>query len=103
MLDEQTLGMYWNDIPVSSENAISYAELMLKWNVSDRRVRSILHQLSYYDNGDKYILIRSSRKKGFYKTDNMAEIERYKKECTNRARHTFAPLRKIRRVIKEAQ
>jgi hypothetical protein len=91
----------WNDIPVGRENAITYSELCLKWECSERKVRSILHKLSYLDTGDDYILIRSSHGKGFYKTDDISEIERYRKECVNRARHTFAPLRKIRRVIKD--
>lgn len=92
---------YYNDIPIGKENAVTYPILCAKWGVSPRTVRRILHELSYMDNGDGYIIIRSSHGKGFYKTDNIAEIERYKKECTNRARHTFAPLRKIRRVLNE--
>lgn len=94
---------YWSDIPIGKENAITYPELCALWECSARKVRSILHDLSYMDNQDKYILIRSSKNKGFYRTDNVAEIEQYKRECTNRARHTFAPLRKIRRVLKDAE
>ena len=92
---------YWEDIPVGREKAVSYTELCCKWEMNERRVRRMLHDLSYYDNGDPYILIRSSHGKGFYKTDNDVEIERYKKECINRAKHTFAPLRKIKRVLNE--
>lgn len=92
---------YWSDIPIGKENAITYPELCAKWGMSERAVRATLHDLSYLDNEDKYILIRSSFGKGFYKTDDIAEIEKYKRECTNRARRTFAPLRKIRRVLKE--
>lgn len=99
----ENLTKYWNDIPIGRENAITYPELMELWGVCDRKVRAILHELSYYDNGDAYILIRSSHGRGFYKTNNAAEIESYKKECTNRARRTFAPLRKIRRVLKEME
>ena len=91
----------YNDIPVGKENAITYPELCDLWNCSARKVRSILHDLSYFDNGDNYILIRSSTGKGFYKTDDMSEIERYKREIYNRARRTFAPAKKIRRLEKE--
>ena len=91
---------YWNDLPIGRENAITYPELCELWGCSERRVRHILHELSYWDNDDPYILIRSSRSKGFYKTDNVQEIERYRIECTNKARRTFAPLRKIGRVLK---
>lgn len=97
------LEWYWNCIPIGKEKAITYPQLCRLWNCSERTVRRILHDLSYFDNGDKLILIRSSHGKGFYKTDNIAEIERYKRECTNRAKRTFAPLRKIRRVLKERE
>ena len=97
------LEQYWNDLPVGRENAISYTSLQIKWGCSHRKVRYILHQLSGLDTGDNLILIRSSHGKGFYKTDNVAEIESYKRECTNRARHTFIPLRKIRRVLKDLE
>ena len=95
--------MYWSDIPIGRENAVTYTDLQMKWSCSDRKVRAILHDLSYHDNGDGYILIRSSRGKGFYKTNNRAEIEMYRRECTNRAKHTFAPLRKIRRVLRDME
>lgn len=97
-MTEQLL-YYWNCIPIGKENAITYPELCVLWNCDARKVRYILHDLSYMDNGDNMILIRSSHGKGFYKTDNAAEIEKYKNECINRAKHTFAPLRKINRVL----
>lgn len=97
------LTYYWECIPVGKENAITYPQLCKLWGCSERQVRYILHELSYMDNNDNLILIRSSHGKGFYKTDNVIEIEKYKKECTNRARHTFAPLKKIRRVLRELE
>lgn len=92
---------YYNSIPIGKENAITYSELCVKWGVSERKVRYILHELSSFDPMDRYILIRSSHGKGFYRTDNVGEIEKYKRECLNRARNTCIPLRKIRRVLKE--
>lgn len=93
------LEQLWQQIPIGKENAVTYSQLCDMWEASERTVRRRLHELSYFDNGDNLILIRSSHGKGFYRTDNLAEIESYKRECTNRARHTFAPLRKIRRVL----
>lgn len=93
------LSFYWSCLPVGKANAITYPELCKLWGCSERTVRHILHELSYYDDGDNLILIRSSHNRGFYKTDDVREIEQYKKECINRARHTFAPLRKINRVL----
>lgn len=90
---------YWNDIPVGKENAVFYPELMKLWDMKERNVRKMLHDLSVYDNGDDYILIRSGGGKGFYKTGDHAEIEAYKRECLNKGRSIFAPVRKINRVL----
>lgn len=99
MLDECKLALYWHEIPVGKENAITYPELCAAWNVTERTARSILHDLSSFDNGDDYILIRSSKGKGFYKTDDEAEIKAYKRECLNKGRSVFAPVKKINRVL----
>lgn len=99
----ENLEMFYADIPIGREHAVTYTELQTKWHCSDRKVRAILHDLSYHDNGDGYILIRSSRGKGFYKTNDRTDIEMYRRECTNRAKRTFAPLRKIKRVLKEME
>ena len=98
-MNEQLLSKYWNELPTGRENALSYDALCAMWGMAARNVRKILHDLSRYDNGDNYILIRSSSGKGFYKTDNLADIERYRRECMNRGKKTFAPLRKINRVL----
>ena len=91
---------YWDDIPVGRENAVTYAELCALWGGCDtRQARKILHDLSRFDNGDNYILIRSGSCKGFYKTDDESEIQAYKRECLNKGRSVFAPIKKINRVI----
>ena len=98
-MNDQTLELYWHEIPIGRENALSYADLCYMWSKDKRAVRDILHQLSGLDNGDNYILIRSSNGAGFYKTDNAREIAAYRAECLNRGKRTFAPLRKIDRVL----
>lgn len=91
---------YWQSIPVGRENAWSYGMLCAVWRMSERQVRAVLHELSQYDNGDNLILIRSSNKAGFYRTDNPDEIAAYRAETLSRGRKTLAPLRKIDRVLK---
>lgn len=93
------LELYWNDIPIGKENAIDYAELLKRWNKGEREVRRILHDLSIYDNGDNYILIRSGSGKGFFKTDDPEIIKAFKHECLNKGRSVFAPVKKINRVL----
>ena len=99
-MNEMTLEIYWSEIPVGRANAVTYTELCAWWGKDERSVRSILHELSSFDNGDNYILIRSGKAKGFYKTDEAEEIEAYKRECLNKGRSVFAPVKKINRVLR---
>lgn len=93
------VALYWDDIPVGKSNAIAYEALCVLWGCDKRTARAILHELSLYDNGDNYILIRSGGCKGFYKTDDENEIQAYKRECLNKGRSVFAPIKKINRVL----
>lgn len=90
---------YWQQIPIGRENAYTYDKLCEMWECSERTARQILHELSSYDNGDEFILIRSGGSKGFYRTDNPDEIERYRQECLNKGRSIFAPVRKCNRIL----
>ena len=100
-MTKESLEMYWNSIPIGRENALTYTELRINWNCNERRARAILHELSLFDSGDDFILIRSSKNKGFYRTDSIAEMEAYKKECLAKGRSIFAPVKKINRVLGE--
>lgn len=95
------LVQYWRTLPVGKEFAVSYEMLQCKWGMSAREVRRTLEQLSRLDNGDNYILIRSSKGAGFYLTDDPDDIKAYKKECSGRAKKIYAPLKKINRVLKD--
>ena len=90
---------YWDTIPVGFENAIEYDDLCQMWRVSAREARKILQELGKHDNGDNYILIRSGTGKGFYRTDEAETIKRFKKECLNKGRSIFTPIKKINRVL----
>lgn len=58
------LEYYYNSIPVGRENAVSYPTLCEKWGMSERAVRRKLHELSYLDTGDNFVIIRSGHGKG---------------------------------------
>jgi hypothetical protein len=98
-MNAHSLEMFWESIPIGKENALTYNDLRIMWNVKERKARAILHELSLYDSGDDYILIRSARNKGFYRTDDKAEMEAYKRECLAKGRSIFAPVKKINRVL----
>lgn len=94
------LELYWQEIPEGKENAVDYPRLCEMWGRSEREARRILHELSLYDNGDDFVLIRSGKSKGFYKTDDLDEIEAYRKECLSKGRSIFAPVKKCNRILK---
>ena len=98
-MDSYKLELYWADIPTNKKRAITYPELMKHWSASERVVRLILQELSSFDNGDNYILIRSAKNRGFYKTDDIKEIESYKRECMSRGLSSLAPIKKINRIF----
>ena len=98
-MEQAKLELYWNDIPIGKDNAITYQELIKEWGKEERSVRAILHELSCFDNGDDYILVRSASGKGFYKTDDFKDIEAYKRECLQKGKSVFAPVKKINRVL----
>lgn len=98
-MNSQLLECYWSELPTGRKNAVDYPTLCQMWGCNIRTVRSILHKLSSYDNGDDFVLIRSSKSKGFYKTDDRKEIEAYRRECLAKGRSVFAPLKKCNRVL----
>lgn len=89
------------DIPIGAENAITRAELARKWGVSDREARRIVAAFRAEDNGDAYVIVSHSRGgvRGYYRTNDPEVIKRYVNEVHSRARNTFLPLRKARRVM----
>ena len=91
------------DIPIGAENAITRAELARKWGVSDRTARERIAELRADDNGDGYVIVSHSRGgvHGYYRTNDTETIRRYANEVNSRARNTFLPLRKARRVLNQ--
>ena len=99
MEQQEYLEQYWCDIPIGKDNAIGYDDLCRLWGVKPRVARQILHALSRFDNKDNFVLIRSGSCKGFYKTDEIDRIIKYKQECLNKGRSNFAPVKKINRIL----
>lgn len=99
-MEKHHLQLYWNEIPIGKNNAVDYPTLCKMWDKCEREARRILHDLSLFDNGDDFILIRSGKSKGFYRTDDKDEIAAYRKECLSKGRSIFAPVKKCNRILK---
>lgn len=93
------LELYWSELPTGKENAVTYDELCALWLATPRKARLILHELSLYDDGSDFVLIRSASCKGFYKTNDLKEIKAYRKEVLHKGRSVFAPVKKINRIL----
>ena len=91
------------DIPIGAENAITREALARKWHTNDRTAREIIAKLRAEDNGDGYVIVSHSNGRGYYRTDNIDQIRHFFHETMNRARHTFRPLGKVRRILKEGE
>ena len=92
------------DIPIGGEeNAITRRELAKLWGCTDRMARRYIAELRAEDNGDDYIIMSKSSGKGYYRTNDPDEIEHFVRETTKRAKNTFRPLRKARRLLKEQE
>ena len=100
-MNEKSLETYWDDIPIGIENAADYPTLCMRWGMNRREVRRILQELSVIDNGDDFVLIRSGKSKGFYKTTDEAEISSYRLECLSKGRSVLAPVKKCNRVLND--
>lgn len=99
---EQRLAYMWDSIPIGRINAITYGELCAMWGMSKRVARKYLHDLGALDNGDGLVLIRSSKVRGFYRTDNPAEIRAYRAECIAKGKSVLAAAKKCSRVLRDA-
>lgn len=92
---------YWDCIPDDPNNAVTYEALEALWEMDRRGVRRTLQELGAWDNGDAFVLIRSSTRAGFYKTDCTKDILRYRRECINKASAILNSLSKIDRVLNQ--
>lgn len=100
-MEKAKLYKYWDDIPTDDAGnvPVDYSTLCYLWRCDRRTARAILAELSAFDNGDNYILIRSSHNAGFFKTTNREKIANYRNEVYARAMNTLKPLKKIKRIL----
>lgn len=98
-MEDYPLQEYWESIPIGKKNRVTYAELCDMWGMSKRMVRLVLNRLASMDNGDAYVLIRSSSSRGFWRSADRDEISRYRREPLSRAKSYLRQLDKINRVL----
>lgn len=91
------------DIPVGRMNAILKTDLCKLWDMDERTVRAAIARMRQ-EPGDRYAILSSSTAPaGFWRSDDIDEIESFISETTSRARNTLAALEDARRVLREAE
>ena len=71
-----------DDIPIGAENAITRKNLAALWNVNDREARRIVADLRTIDDGTDYVIVSVSRDSGYYRTQNVTEINHFVNETS---------------------
>lgn len=90
---------HYETIPIGKENAISKVDLCELWNMNERKVRRTVEKLRRTDNGDDFVIVSTSKRAGYYRSADRQDIKKFKKEMTNRAKHTFRPIQKANRIL----
>lgn len=62
------------DIPIGASNAITRKDLKTIWNLSDRDMRDEVAAKRMEDDGTDYVIISSSGRVGYHRSDDEVEI-----------------------------
>jgi len=88
-----------NLIPHGRENAISRAELVRRAGVTDRLLRKNIKRLV----SEGYPILSSSQGRGYWLSEDIAEIESFIRECDSRSRSEYLTTRKLRLMVARAK
>lgn len=91
-----------SDIPIGRGSAISRADLARKWGCSERTAREQVAQFRAKPDTDGYVILSTSTAgaaAGYWRSDNLQEIEAFIRETENRARSTFLSLKAARAFL----
>jgi hypothetical protein len=87
-----------SDIPIGYENAISREALAAKWGVSDRAARRIIERMRDEETEEPYIIASTAHQSGYWRTNKLAELDRYEREVIARAGTQFKRLQAVSAV-----
>ena len=92
-----------DDIPIGAENAITRKNLAALWNVNDREARRIVADLRTIDDGTDYVIVSVSRDSGYYRTQNVTEINHFVNEMHKRIRSTYRTIITAERIVRRLE
>lgn len=85
-------------IPYGRENAVTRTQLMIRTGLPDRKVRREIEKARSEGN----IIINAQTGEGYYRTDDLNEIERQYRQEKGRALSILRQLKPLRRALKSA-
>ena len=80
-------------IPYGKENAVSRDELARRTGMGDRQLRREISRLRREDDETNIMIVSTSDGRGYYRTDNIDEIEHFVREMCNRIRSIIEAIR----------
>jgi hypothetical protein len=91
-----------NDIPIGRGSAISKADLARIWRCSERKAREQVAQFRAEPDSDDYVILSTSNvgaAAGYWRSNDVHEIEAFIRETESRARNTFLSLKAARAFL----
>lgn len=85
-------------IPFGRENAVTRRELAMRLGVSDREMRKMIED----GRAEGLIIINDCTGRGYYQTDDLAEMERQYRQDTSRAMAILKRRVPLRNALKKA-
>ena len=98
-MKQETIDLINEFIPFGQENAISRADLVDLFGICDRSIREYIEMIREQNNS--FVIISSSKYKGYYKTTDKKEIESYIEEQTRRAKKILWNLKTAKQFLGE--
>lgn len=86
-------------VPYGKENAVSRAELCKLTGYDDRRIRDEIKKANNMLEEQNEAIISSSGKRGYWRTNDIKELEEYERECRNRCRKIAENLMPVVRIL----
>lgn len=86
-------------IPYGKEYAISRAELKKRTGMDDRRIRSMIKSANLLLEPKNEAIISSSGARGYWRTDDLLEMEAYLRESDHRKKIISVNDSPIRRIV----
>jgi DNA gyrase/topoisomerase IV subunit A len=87
-------------IPIGRENAITRDQLSRLTGLNDRKLRKEIARLRCDDDETNIVIVSTSDGRGYYRTDNIDEIEHFIREMVHRISSIVAAIKVAKLAVR---